>query len=199
MVGSYCFKVYFISRIWYKEGMIRESCEEKTPLEYSKEVIKKDLTDRRNFADIAERLVVFTKDLEVVRQAKEEIWYYFDLEGISVKFYQDEDLCLALAFYQDFEKDYPFLERSYNKDGYNLHTEKWWSDGLLHREGEPAYEMFYKNGNICVREYRFNGQLHRLGGPARQFFQKDGKLTKREYWIEGAQFYEEEFQKLFNG
>jgi hypothetical protein len=105
-------------------------------------------------------------------------------------------------------------QNGFIKDGLEIDdrgTQRWWKNGLLHREDGPAviyldgYESWYLNGeshridgpavigpNDCY-EWYFNNEHHRLDGPA----------VKNEYgelWYYHDQYIEcasqEEFERL---
>ena len=59
--------------------------------------------------------------------------------------------------------------------------------GELHRNPEigPAHVGYYKNGNICYKEYWVNGKRHRLEGPAYISYYENGNIRYEQYWVNG--------------
>lgn len=57
---------------------------------------------------------------------------------------------------------------------------KWFSNGVLHRVGQPAI-MQFMNGTISSVKYYFNGNLHRDDGPALEIYHGTQKLMSNWY------------------
>ena len=62
-----------------------------------------------------------------------------------------------------------------------LKRERFYVDGVLHREDGPALLQYRKNGRIKEESWLFEEEYHREDGPALIFYHKNGQI-KQEIW-----------------
>lgn len=74
-----------------------------------------------------------------------------------------------------------------DKDG-NIEYKKYYIDGHLHRDNEPALIGYYPNGHIQCEMYFQNDKIHRLDGPAYIGYNNDGNIDHKEYWINNIKY-----------
>jgi len=83
----------------------------------------------------------------------------------------------------------------YTKETGKIETDNWSNIGELpfHREGGPAMQEFYDDGQLRYDVYFINNKRHRLDGPAFQSFYNNGKLEYESYYINGKYYTKTEY------
>ena len=66
-------------------------------------------------------------------------------------------------------------------------VERWYKDGVLHREGGPAYVERRRDGTAVIEWWYRNNKLHREGGPAWVRHHTDGTVI--EQWYRNGKLY----------
>mgnify|MGYP001488453139 CR=1 FL=1 len=62
--------------------------------------------------------------------------------------------------------------------------EEWHKDGVLHREGGPAYVERRRDGTAVIEWWYRNNKLHREGGPAWVRRSPDGTVESEAWWLD---------------
>jgi|15BtaG_2_1085339.scaffolds.fasta_scaffold28176_1 hypothetical protein len=75
-----------------------------------------------------------------------------------------------------------------------LCVREYFMNDVLHREDEPAYMSFNRDGSKYYEEYYKNGSAHREDGPACIMYHEDGTIQELLYAIQGNYFSVEEFR-----
>ena len=86
------------------------------------------------------------------------------------------------------------VEREYYDTG-QLKSEKWYKNGVLHKEDGPAVIKYYTDGITFMEEWYKEGTMHREDGPAIIHYNNNGEIEKYSYYIEYKQLTEKEFIK----
>ena len=64
----------------------------------------------------------------------------------------------------------------------------WYSNGLLHRNNNPAVIYRRSSGGIYFQEWYYRGMIHRVDGPAIIWYDEFGKITS-EYWFQNGKYH----------
>jgi hypothetical protein len=75
----------------------------------------------------------------------------------------------------------------------NVDYERYYINGIKHREDGPAYICCYENGSVECEEYYINGKLHREYGPAHTEYYENGNIKLEEYYINGVSLTKKEW------
>jgi hypothetical protein len=73
----------------------------------------------------------------------------------------------------------------YNNKGVRV-LSMWYSNNYLNNYYGPAYVEKYATGEIKVQQYFSFGRVHREDGPAIIFYDQKGNILKKEYYIKGV-------------
>jgi antitoxin component YwqK of YwqJK toxin-antitoxin module len=85
--------------------------------------------------------------------------------------------------------------QTYYKNG-QLEYKSYWLNGKSHNENGPAIESYYDNGQLEYKLYYIKGQRHNPNGPAVERYNPNGILQRKEYWLNGKLLSEQKFNNL---
>ena len=79
-------------------------------------------------------------------------------------------------------------ETTYYENG-EIELERWYIDGLLHRENDrPAKRQYYENGEILYETWYIDGQEHRENDrPAEIWYYENGEIKSKAWYIDGQE------------
>mgnify|MGYP002507824257 CR=1 FL=1 len=73
----------------------------------------------------------------------------------------------------------------YYKNG-NIKSIDYYINGVSHREDGPAIIGYYENGEVRFKTYFINDKIHKEDGPANIYYNEDGSISDKNYYINGV-------------